>query len=197
MTAFHVQTRPLAFNFGQNSPLKLSDQALAMAEEQKKSQWCWAAVLRLVLGAQPHPVILTQQKIAQLFFGKPRAPMDELDDRSAALIHLFAFFAQVGQLQRQLTSTNTTPFPIGATIVELSQGRAVPAQLTWTTMNRAHALALCGHLNNGVDWILVYNPANDHHPGNNLEWCPLAVLLDAYMEADQTGKFGRLTQVFL
>lgn len=198
MPNFHEQRRSLNFTFGQRSSVTLSAQVLAQAEEQQKTEWCWAAVLRLVLLTQPTNRQFSQTEIVQAFYGTPTTPFDQLPNRPQVLGDLFLGFV-IDQVTGPVL--NSSPInQIGMPLLrgKFSTGFTVPAKLVWSNnQSAAHALALCGHATDGTDWLLVYNPSNDNNSNNNLEWCPLGVLLTAYAESHRPGKFGKLTQVYL
>ncbi|MBB4099218.1 papain-like cysteine protease family protein [Sphingomonas kyeonggiensis] len=125
--------------------------------EQKKSNWCWAAVCASILGVLPRPGVNASQE-AVVAFVQGASGLNE--DR---MEHLGTVLRDLGYQTRVLGGASLDFLKFARDVVEpIGRGHPLAITIVWQDTQLGHAICAFGYGKlGGLDALVVYDPAVD------------------------------------
>lgn len=130
--------------------------------EQKKSNWCWAAVCSSILGILPRPgVPVSQEGVVAAVQGASGIGEDRME-------HLGTALGRLGYQTRVLGGASLDFLKFARDVTEpIDRGHPLAITIVWEDTQLGHAICAFGYGKLGnVDALVIYDPAVDFNAGN-------------------------------
>lgn len=125
--------------------------------EQKKSNWCWAAVCSSILGVLPRPgIAVNQEAVVEAVQGTAGVGEDRME-------HLGTALGRLGYQSRVLGGASLDFLKFARDVTEpIGRGHPLAITIVWEDTQLGHAICAFGYGKlGGVDALVIYDPAVD------------------------------------